>query len=298
VPTACDGNGDKSADLGKTCPSWLASYGRLVLLILLTSTMVVGCYTERWVDFNLIKGDEPVTMLERYSLEFKGYASSRTELIINVSFLEAIVDTNSVDTIPVFMIDSVCFSGSCLDSSYCGHPINWQEFNEWLKAQHGPEFGYSHGIPVRKWDLWYDDGRLIPTGYDLLGEETPPIPANCLDTTLSVETRARLLDPVSRKEIARESKTLTFRVTPREAHLLLSGVSDQNPYRSCTVSGAPHFGWERETHLKGGPPGRDDNHKVRLNCICNVLKLSVHMNCHTGEGRNPEISFPAKAVWP
>jgi len=201
--------------------------GQVVMLGVLIGVLMVGCWTDRWVEFNPVNGRHKTTMFDRYVLEYEGYATTGTELNILVSFVGDAVDTSYIDTIPVFVVDSVCFHGDCLDSSYCGHPLSWRKFNEWLRDRYGPDFGTNYGTPIRQWDLWYRNGRLIPTGYHLLSTATPVFPAGCTDTTVSVEIQARLLDRATGEEIAREAKTLRFRIKPRKQRVIMSDISSQ-----------------------------------------------------------------------
>ncbi|MFH1891370.1 MAG: hypothetical protein ABIK83_01655 [Candidatus Zixiibacteriota bacterium] len=202
---------------------------QVVMLGLLIGILTAGCWTDRWTEFNPVKRGQPITMFDRYVLEFRGHAylTAGPKLEINVSFIGEAVDTSCVDTIPVFVIDSLCFHGTCLDSSYCGHPLDWREVNEWLRELHGPQFRGWYHTPIRQWDLWYEDGKLTPSGYYLRTSATPVFPANCIDTTVSVEIRARLLDRATGEEIARESKTLRFKFTPRKQRVIMSDISSQ-----------------------------------------------------------------------
>ncbi|MBU2626151.1 MAG: hypothetical protein KKG33_11390, partial [candidate division Zixibacteria bacterium] len=96
-------------------------------------------------------------------------------------------------------------------------------------------------------------GKLTPTSYRLLTSATPPFPTICIDTAVSVEIRARLLDPATGDEIAREAKTLSFKFTPRKARVFMSDISNQTlPIQGLRgrdlrsrftgkVSGSPHF---------------------------------------------------------
>jgi hypothetical protein len=151
-------------------------------------------------------------MFDLYRLDMKGFVSGSPYMILDVSYIDVIADTNAIDTLPVFLIDSICFLGPCLDSSFCSGPWSWREYDEHIKAADTGFRGFDHGIPLRYPDLWLRDGILIPSGYRLHRSTTPPLSLSCADSSVSLLIRARLLDRLSGEELAREVKNVQFLV--------------------------------------------------------------------------------------
>lgn len=197
---------------------------RLFLFTLVVSLClcVSGCWTKRWTEFNPIKQEQPIIMFDSYLLHISGLVTKAPTMDIEVSFIRKITDTTYLDTIPVFIIDSVCFHGSCLDSSFCSKPIDWCELNELIKKEQPYFIGYDFGTPLSYKDLWYEDGKLKPISYYLDPSVTIPFPSACTDTSITVEIRACILDRLTGKELARESKTLRFLIEPKEKRIILS----------------------------------------------------------------------------
>ncbi len=149
-------------------------------------------------------------MFGRYRLEISGTGSPLHNVYCDLEFLSPTTDTSNIDTIPVFVIDSYCFEGTCLDSSFCRRPgTYWDDVRESLvkgkKPYHKLLIGddLNFGLPRGLW----------PNGFHF--SDTLVLSETCKDRDVSVVINARLFDRVSGKEIARESKRVQFRISKR-----------------------------------------------------------------------------------
>ena len=189
----------------------------LVLAIVLGS--ISSCQYRRWRDFSPVKEELPISIFGRYHLEIKGYASGAHNIYIDLSFANEITDTITLDTIPIFIIDSFCVYGDCLDSQMCHQPESWYEFREGF-----PDFDYVYNtrrLFLQK-DLWLVNGKLKPGGYEL--NNILRLPATCIDSSLVLDLYVRLIDRVSNKEIANEVKRIRMLIRNMKRTYMFSQV--------------------------------------------------------------------------
>ena len=184
---------------------------KLILLLLLLM-ICWGC-TARWY-FKPVKSERPVTMFNgKYVLKMFGVQgashSSISEFINSVELIGFATDAQliSLDTIPIFALDSVCFEGGCLDPAFCRRPTliieDYMQLNEdssvsFLELS---EKQYPHW----KRKLVWPPGSLF-SGYNIR------VPLSCEDQSVFVLFYARLINRNSGKTISKEVKSVIFEV--------------------------------------------------------------------------------------
>ncbi len=183
---------------------------RHLAFMAVTLLLCVGCY--KWVDFSPVKEEQPVTMFDRYKLKFYGSTAveespERQYFLCRVSFLKSVPRDADISTIPIFVIDSFCFEGTCLDSMICHRPHSSYEYDLFRRYERSPE-DYAAD------DLMIFGKELLPSNYYVYDPESRSlwlgIPATCTGRDVVVEIRASLLDRVTAQVIARESKRVQF----------------------------------------------------------------------------------------
>jgi len=158
----------------------------------------------------------PIIMFDRYRIGIWGVAEDSTtegDLRFRVNFIEPVPRDANLDSIPVFIIDQACLSGSCLDSLLC------------FPAQNGYEVSRTY-IPQDERDLWEDfprdlahgDEYIFPSDY-FTGTKRSFIPLRCKDDALTVTIHARLLDRLSGELIDSESKDVELIIRPDRREL-------------------------------------------------------------------------------
>jgi len=184
----------------------------LVLIVLLiTSLHYFGCslYTNK--DFIPVEAKRPTTMFEQYALQIHEYkdvsffviplALASDNIYIDVDFITPVADTTSLQTVPIFVIDSICFEGTCMDSSICRIPMTGFEA---LRLPYPNNI--VHVVPDK--DLRYQEGQLMPLGFAL--EKVLWLPGKYSNKNVFVTFYARLLDRATGKTIAEESKKVEY----------------------------------------------------------------------------------------
>ncbi|RKX27141.1 MAG: hypothetical protein DRP45_01840 [Candidatus Zixiibacteriota bacterium] len=124
-------------------------------------------------------------------------------------FIKEIPDSAEIAITPVFVIDSICFRGACIDEGYCHNPITGTEDNR-LSMKRGYDlFGYQEPSPFEDvFQIW--DGRIVHTSF--LIHDGILVPLECKEKTIEITVHARLLERESGLLISRESRAATFRV--------------------------------------------------------------------------------------
>lgn len=100
----------------------------MIFLIAVVAACCLDCFSSRVV-FEPVKEERPVHLLGRYTLDILGFAEESYNFRCRVSFLGGHPDTMHIDTIPVLVIDSVCFEGRCLDKPRC---YRLESHHEWI----------------------------------------------------------------------------------------------------------------------------------------------------------------------
>jgi hypothetical protein len=191
----------------------------LLLCVLVVVVSLIACRTYRWRDFRPLEHEQPIVMFDRYRVEFHGFASTYHNLYIMPSFVNEIRDTLSWDTLPVFVVDSVCFSGSCIENAFCRKPRSWAETRDRYPGTYYLGKSVSNE-PFRDEDIYYIDAKVVPGGFEFT--DAYRLPSSCTDSSVFVDIQARLLDRATGDEIAREVRRLRFLITPKKKWILFS----------------------------------------------------------------------------
>lgn len=142
-------------------------------------------------------------MFDRYRLDLYSHLPGRFRMLCDVKFLTPHKDTSRLDTIPVFLIDSICLKGNCVGGSLCEEAIDI--FTLYYDSLLFP-------LSPNAKEMRFND-YLVPGNYSIEG--TKPVPFECQDRDLEVWIYARLLDRLSRLTIAAETKRIPFRIFTR-----------------------------------------------------------------------------------
>lgn len=149
------------------------------------------------------------TVFDRYELEIHGVVSNYPHMTIRAYFTSKVPEMAAYDTIPILVIDELCFTGPCLSEEICRAAISGEEYYGKMSR----ELHLQRTIqeePFRDNDLWARNGVLVPDDY--LVEKTPKLPSACENTIITITVHARILDRKTHKELARESKPAQFKV--------------------------------------------------------------------------------------
>jgi hypothetical protein len=152
---------------------------------------------------------EPAVLFDQYILEMYGKADSadsQYSFLCDVEFVEKVPKSTPRDSIPVFLIDSFCFEGACLEQSYCDVPIGFHEYELRMSKIRGYP---SITSPVDT-DLTWSHKYYLPLGF--LVWDRIELPMKCEDKGVAVMIHARLLDRLSGDELARESLRVPFEI--------------------------------------------------------------------------------------
>ena len=191
----------------------------LILLSLVIILIQSSCSWVTWREFNQIDGKEQFTIFDRYYLEILGNAHNEGDtctFICEVDFINKIVDTTYYDTIPIFVIDSFCFEGDCLDFNYCQIIPENYDINTYMMEKGGVPI-YEKKQPD---DLYYSRYGLNPSNYRRL--PIMLISSRCTGNIVTITIHARLIDRVTGKNIIKESKKVKFKLKKRTRPIILS----------------------------------------------------------------------------
>ena len=188
----------------------------VVLVSVLFSVFQMSCATVTFRNIRPSKEHRPVVMFNRYLLKLEGGALAGDTTInfsCDVDFVEKVRIESGYDSIPIFVIDSFCFSGECLNSSICHTPFNNVQFNEYMVETVG--LPYRHVNKRFPEDLTWNDKYILPTDYSLVKTQIVTVPLACKDKNMTVTLFARLLDRTTGKLIAEEVRTVEFDIWNR-----------------------------------------------------------------------------------
>ena len=190
---------------------------KLVLLALLVMAVCVSCIY-RSVRIRCISPsveDRPVRMFNRYELNIFGCVDSIADSCgfhIGVDFIETMPATTPFDSIPIFVIDSLCFSGQCQGNDYCLVPRRLYD-----RVRERIEEGKAIYTPPREpSDIGWSDKEVWPDDF-LISRYL--LPRSCLDDEVTVQIVARLFDRASGDQLGREEKTVTLTVERSKRYL-------------------------------------------------------------------------------
>ena len=180
----------------------------LVLLMLAGAS----CSIRRWRDFKPVEKEEPVVLFGRYNVKLRGHASGPHTVECSVRFVNPLNDTMRIDTVPILVIDSMCFDGRCLDSTICLHPTSSYEIDE--RYRQDPNTTCTHFGTYIGTDLQYIYLKQVqPVDYFLYNKLR--LPEYCDSNDVYMILCARLLDRVTNKEITQEAKRIQFNIRSR-----------------------------------------------------------------------------------
>ena len=177
----------------------------LVGVILLTGCCPIWTRTVPVRVFKAVESQQPLTMFDKYLLDPKSASDSAVSHCLFqcfVSFVEDVPANVPHDSIPIFVVDSFCFEGACLDSSFCIVPIGYAEYDRRLVEVgrlRPPRKSQLHNL-----DLAWDKDRIWPSGFIIW--DGIELPVDCASLDVTVVIHARLLDRPSGREIAREAR--------------------------------------------------------------------------------------------
>jgi len=164
------------------------------------------------------KEDKKIVMFDRYVLKLDGAGSetsTRVNMVCQVDFLKKVPLSTDFDSIPIFVIDSFCFVGSCLDSSFCLVPRSgYEKDTSSFSSEDYPRKRVYEGRVFPE-DLYWGERYIYPTGYYLDGPRKAPIPLKCKDHSIDMVIHVRLVDRVSGGIIARKAREVKLNVWNR-----------------------------------------------------------------------------------
>jgi hypothetical protein len=175
-------------------------------LLVIASVAVVVClascfWVSTWV-FEPVKESKTFTMFQWYDIEASGIAQPIYSLHCDVSFYIPHDSTANVDTIPIFVMDSLWLEGECVGG------VKSIRFNDPSKTDRPPGFPREYHPPDPNPDLLIGDrGKLWPKSFFSQGLS---FPTTCLGNDLRVRFFARLVNRVTGEVIASESKLVQF----------------------------------------------------------------------------------------
>ncbi len=194
-------------------------FKRSIALSLVGFIAVICCAGCRWQttrEFRPMAEENPMIMFDQYRLDIHGYASGLHNIECDVYTVDSVPATTNIDSIPIFTIDSMCFTGSCLDSQLCCSPESHSEAAERLYRL-GLN-GYSEPDTDPGKDLRFRSGRIEHEGFSLSG--VLKLPDSCKGQDVIVEIRARLVNRITGETIAAERKRVQFYIDKRKTRML------------------------------------------------------------------------------
>lgn len=175
----------------------LATAGTLIVLCL------GGCFwVSTWI-FEPVKESKTFTMFQWYDIEAYGLAQPTYALQCNVSFYIPHDSTANIDTIPIFVMDSIWLEGECVGRIQCFRLIDYYSLRQ---SWHSPPDLYYPPDPAPDLRLG-NRGKLWPQSFSCSGLS---FPTTCIGDDLKVRFFARLVNRVTGEVIASESKLVQF----------------------------------------------------------------------------------------
>jgi len=158
-----------------------------------------------------------VVLFEKYELEFfeaQGPINFPTYgLHVDINFIKPLFVTNlNVDTIPILMLDSVCFEGDCIDNNICGEYVSLRE-RKYDASLFVNDPNADLGKNLFTEDLFYTNERGKEKKVDPLGFYVPggiPLPLECLNNKGITIIYSRLIDRITGETIDQEAKVIQF----------------------------------------------------------------------------------------
>lgn len=207
----------RAKDRASTKPSQNYKATLALAGLILLGAELTGCRVLHWRSFEPSEHQTPIVMFDRYLLRMDGYASGPNNLYVEVDFVNDIRDTTHIDSLSIFVIDSLRFCGGCLDSSFSVHPETWAETQPEICCV-GYRGSPQSNVPFRDSDLYFFDGKLVPGGFEVTNAYS--LPDSCTNLDVSVEVQAKLLDRKTGLELERESRVVQFLIQNKKKRLL------------------------------------------------------------------------------
>jgi hypothetical protein len=176
--------------------------GRKLVNILLLPILVLSCVWVTRIEFKPLDKELPVTMFGKYKISFGVVGPGAPNLRCYIDFLSYVSPTADTNTIPIFIIDSLCFEADCVNSKRCYQPQS--DYDRGAPSRDGP---FNPGTTK---DLDTAKGEMIPRGYKV--SKAPCFPDSCVKTEATVVIWARLVDRVSKRGISAEEKRVQFNI--------------------------------------------------------------------------------------
>jgi len=173
----------------------------------------------------LLKEERPVTLFNRYKLDIEAQSydtSSIYWLMVDVNFVDKhSADVRSVDSIPILILDSVCFGGGCVKDDTCRllfmygdeYSIDSQRV-ESEKQKAAGIFVDTTGVPPGTYDLFESSGRIVPHGFYV--SRGMALPEACVDSSGVMRLYSRLIDRATNELISEKALEVRFEVTTRK----------------------------------------------------------------------------------
>lgn len=187
---------------------------RMIILTLLTLALLQVACLVNYRHLRPVGSEEPVMLLGKYYLDIGSVNSTGGPLSVHswmygldcdVIYRGELPDNTNYDTIPVFVMDSICFAGECLNENFCvGFPVstNASTIRGTIRDSLSVYDSTGHeDLPFRRYSYTGDLG----------------MPKACDGGEVLIGLYARLLDRVTFAEIARESKVVRFQMSKRRS---------------------------------------------------------------------------------
>jgi hypothetical protein len=189
---------------------YYARRGMILGIVLFLGLIICQSGCAYWIHLDITEDQKPVTLFDRYELDIVGHGidDSLFNVSVHLDFINAITDTMNIADIPILMIDTICFEFELMDNTSCIGMLTSLEADKKLLGD-GVIDKVRQGI---RDDLRYSGGELQPLGFEDYPQRAY-IPKQCqfADAIFT----ARLIDRVTGKEIARETKTVRFSIDRR-----------------------------------------------------------------------------------
>jgi len=185
----------------------IAAPVRLVFLLLLVAASSDSCIyrSVRNRCISTAVKDRSITMFDRYELSISGCVDTGHDtcrFTFGVNFTEQLPASAEFDSIPIFVIDSICFAGECLGDDYYSTPVSGYDYHV-KGVQEGREIYVEPSLPL---DLRWISGEIQPD--EFLVPDGVLIPESCGAFDVTVVVIARMYDRVSGDEVGRERKAI------------------------------------------------------------------------------------------
>jgi hypothetical protein len=183
---------------------------KTILVLMLTGVAIAlcGCPWSMERQFEPAPKNQLITMFGRYQMEIAASLLYGLDMTCDIHFITIHRDTVRLDTIPVFVIDSICLVGTCLTANRCYVPTDvFSFFYDRDVAQGEPPPFTSNAKEMRL-------GEKLYAGRYSVNSDTE-ISLQCQENDLQAWFHARLLDRTTRATLASETKRVQFRIFTR-----------------------------------------------------------------------------------